>query len=121
VPERSERNGHNYEIGFATNNLFTGSASDFVLRFASFAPVTRNWFFFKNDRVDELTLAADATLDQEERKKLFGEAQDHIWEGKAIIPIKHSEELYGAVAEIEGIVTEPFTESITYHNAYFKK
>ena len=48
-----------------------------------------NRAFYKNDRVDDLLTTAQRTVDQEERRRLYAEAQDIILKEAPALPIRH--------------------------------
>jgi len=80
-----------------------------------------NRSFYKNDQVDELVRKAEVSSVVEERKKLYGEAQDIIMQDAPYIFLYQIQTIVPLRANVQGYVFNPMLESMYNFEAISKK
>jgi glutathione transport system substrate-binding protein len=74
---------------------------------SSWPPAFNNWSFYSNSRVDELIEAGATTGDQEERGRLYAEAQEIIWNDAPWIFLYSPNNIAGKSNTLEGVFYMP--------------
>jgi peptide/nickel transport system substrate-binding protein len=74
---------------------------------SQWAPVGVNRVFYKNERVDELLAAGRVILDIEERKALYAEAIELIWQDAPWVFMFHRVESRAELVHVQGVVYRP--------------
>ncbi len=80
---------------------------EYVFATKSFAPKRANRTFYSNPRVDELIEQSHATLDQQQRKKLFDEIQQIIAEDLPYINLWYYDNVIVHTRRVHGIELNP--------------
>ncbi|MGM0413755.1 MAG: glutathione ABC transporter substrate-binding protein [Bacillota bacterium] len=89
-----------------------------LLHSGEWAPDGSNRSFYANSEVDELLEAARIETDTEERKALYAEAIEIIWDDAPWIFLHSISQINAVRNNVEGLVHHP-RESILAHEAYF--
>lgn len=71
-----------------------------------------NRAFFKNERVDDLLFKAQTTINQDERKKLYFEAQDIILKEAPWLPIRHGTNSAALAKKVQGFKIHPLNRQL---------
>ena len=80
---------------------------EYVFATKSFAPKRANRTFYSNPRVDELIEQSHATLDQQQRKKLFDEIQQIVAEDLPYINLWYYDNVIVHTKRVHGIELNP--------------
>jgi peptide/nickel transport system substrate-binding protein len=80
-------------------------------------PAGFNNAFYKNETVDELLRKARVTFDEEERRKLYEEAQVLIAEDSPWVWVDHGKEIFPMTAQLTGVVFQPTQGVLRFEQA----
>lgn len=98
--------GHLFLRSFGTNSV----AADYVLSQLFWTGgASPHWYDF-GDHFDSLIIEGLGTGDLEEKKEVYGEAQQIIMEEAAILPLYYEEYIVGTSTNIEGLDLRPIPE-----------
>lgn len=98
--------GHLFLRSFGTNS----AAADYVLSQLFWTKgASPHWYDF-GDHFDSLIVEGLGTGDLEEKKEIYGEAQQIIMEEAAILPLYYDEYIVGSSTNIEGLDLRPIPE-----------
>ena len=81
---------------------------------------SNNYSYYKNQEVHDLLIAAQSTINETEREKLYKEAQVLIKEDAPWIPLVHSNPVLAGSSKVKGFVAHP-TGSDWMDSVYFEK
>ena len=105
------------KIGIHGRNLFTlgwvSSSTDAdsslypLFHSKQFPPAGWNTSRYVNPKIDTLVEQGRRSLNQAEREKLYGEAQDLLAKGMVWIPIYTTKEIVAAKAQVKGFTVHP--------------
>ena len=73
----------------------------------SWPPAANNWSFYSNERVDELIEAGRRTGDVEERRAIYAEAQEIIWNDAPWVYLVSPDNVAGVADELSGVFYMP--------------
>lgn len=68
---------------------------------------SNNYTYYKNPKVHELLIKAQSTVDEEERNKLYKEAQVIIKDDAPWIPLVHSKPVLAGSAKVKNFIAHP--------------
>jgi peptide/nickel transport system substrate-binding protein len=98
---------HLFTFGWLT----TTADADYTLysnyRSDEFPPESWNSWRYVDERVDEILAAARASVDIEERERLYAEVQEILAEDLPAVPIYNTSEVYALSSAVEGFVAHP--------------
>ena len=73
----------------------------------SWPPAANNWSFYANERVDELIEAGRQTGDLEERRAIYAEAQEIIWNDAPWVFLVSPDNVAGVADDLSGVIYMP--------------
>lgn len=94
-------------VGSATRTGDADQALTVSYYSESWPPASNNWSFYANDRVDELIRAGRQTGDVEERRAIYAEAQEIIWNDAPWVYLVSPDNVGGVADELTGVIYMP--------------
>jgi peptide/nickel transport system substrate-binding protein len=104
---KPEANRHHWTFGWVTTNADADYSLYALFHSKELPPASWNRSHYANPRVDTLLEQARRSLNQPEREKLYGEAQDILAKEPVWIPIYNTKEIILTRAHVKGFVIHP--------------